>query len=282
MSFSNSNSNSPDSSSNSSILISPPPLPPSNSNSHFHSSFNLTDFLLQFDLLSFNILSYLTYFDLLSILYLNKTSTLLLKQKYLNYFLFISFFLKTLPSLTFSIPSYLSLSNYWYDYSLKLSYYYKKLNKMDSPGCEYQKYLRSFIRLKSSSNLVYNVIQGVAFLPENIQLCFNSLKNQHFTPELQGAWLIMNYSEFDNSYLQGLIQSNQVILLFNEAYIQRYFRLLSWIVSSQDHLRIIMAQYNQLAIRSFQSGNRHPRCVEALIDLIRMRNGEFEKVTLWA
>ena len=153
------------------------------------------------------------------------------------------------------------------------------LNKMESPGCEYQKYLRSFIGVKANSFEVYNVIKGVAFLPETFESCFYSLKKADFTPELEGAWYIMNYRKTNKYHFDQL---PPMIINYDMEYLERYMRLLSWVTKSQLHLRVIMAQYDQLAVRCFQSCRYHSRCMEALFELVQMRNGDVDNIRLWA
>jgi hypothetical protein len=179
-------------------------------------------------------------------------------------------------NISYPLTSYSSLENSlggWKQIFYVIDALERSLSLMKSPGCQFQKYLRSFVDLGANSPLVRNVIKGVSLLPETLEECFHSLTICDFTPELEGAWYVMNDWFHNKSNLS---------INYDDDFIPRYLRLFAWVVSDQNHLRVIMAQYNQLACRGFRSSRQHSRCVEALRDLLLMRNGRFEAVRLWA
>lgn len=274
------------------------------------------------ELISYHLLSYLTYSECCHVIFLNKTifsllhppppsssdpppcpsSSLRLSQlirssltSYSSSSPFISIPL-TPPSshyiwmvlvtkkldISYSLTSYSSLENSlggWKQIFYVIDELERRLSLMESPGCQIQKYLRSFHNLKANSPLVKNVIKGVSLLPETLEGCFYSLTICDFTPELEGAWFIMNSGGIDGDRIHN--RSN-ISIHYGDNFIPRYLRLFAWVVSHQDHLRVIMAQYNQLACRGFRSSRSHSRCVESLRDLLLMRNGQFDVVRLWA
>lgn len=185
--------------------------------------------------------------------------------------------------LSYPFSSYFSLHEriggwqqcFYHLYSLEIS-----LANMPSPGCEIQKYLRAYLKLPANSPIVKNVIMGVILLPQTIKDCVYSMRLCDFTPQMDCAWSIMDSTPIKNDNRER--NRTNIQCCFDMDVIPRYLRLFAWVVESQNHLRIMMAQYQQLACRGFRSLKPHPRCIDALIDLIHMRNGEFRAVRLWA
>jgi hypothetical protein len=255
----------------------------------------LDDYLRHNELISFQILSYLTFPECCKVLFLNKTissllstdthddqSTAVISPRLTHsssHYIWMILLTKRL-----SIPSDLQYFSFevggWKQTFLEISSYESQLKRMPSPGCEFQKYLRAFLDLEADSPCVHAVMSGVAHLPLLLEHCFFNLESCEFTSEMDIAWSIMS----SQSIVFHLTDSTSapIILNYDLDFIQRYVRLFGWVVKSQNHLRVIMAQFNQLLCRSFRSKKSHPRCIEALRDLIRMRNGEFDLIRLWA
>lgn len=150
------------------------------------------------------------------------------------------------------------------------------LSRMNSPGCQYQKYLRSYEGMRPDSLLVRDIMIGVSLLPPTIEACFqSSISTFIFTEELRRAWIAMNYSSWcchDKGYL----------VIDDLNFLRRYLLLLSWVISSQSHLRVLVAEYEQLNIRCFQSKDYHSRCLGSLQHLIYIGNADYKSVQLWA
>jgi hypothetical protein len=279
-------------------------------------------FLGQNDLVSFHIFSYLSYHECCNVIFLNKTFLSLLypQQDFLSFrssflhqlprsdllslisytssspfiplsisppsshYIWMVLVTKKL-NISYPLTSYSSLEHSlggWKQIFHVIDALEKNLNLMGSPGCQIQKYLRSFIGLKANSPLVKNVIKGVTLLPATLEACFHSMTICDFTSELEGAWYTMNTSQVDPRMSDRVHNMSNISVNYNDEFLPRYLRLFAWVVSDQAHLRVLMAQYEQLACRGFRSSREHSRCTEALRDLIRMRNGEFEAVRLWA
>lgn len=148
-----------------------------------------------------------------------------------------------------------------------------QLSRMDSPGCPYQKYLRSYEGMKPDSPIVRNILIGISLLPSTLEACFeSSIPLCIFTPELRRAWYAMNSSSYCSQYL----------VINDLEFLRRYLYLLSWVIKSQSHLRLIVAEFEQLNIRGFQSKRYHERCIEALSHLIMIGNGNYKSIRLWA
>jgi len=141
----------------------------------------------------------------------------------------------------------------------------ERLSQMKSPGCVQQKYLRSYDGIPPLSNCVLSVIKGIALLPEKLTSP---------PPEDLHTSLMVMY---------GLETGHQVSYVVDIDFVKRYQRLFLWVVEDDLHLRLIMAQCCQLEIRSCNGRHRmHNRCVEALKDLIDIRNGKTDCLTFWA
>jgi hypothetical protein len=251
------------------------------------------------ELVSFHILSYLTYSECSTVLLLNKTTLSILSADETvplptsasfipssSHYIWMILLNKKM-SIDCDLADFASLDDSlggWKQAFLRIYLLERELKTLPSPGCEIQKYLRTFIGLEADSPCVHAVMRGVALLPPNLESCFDSMEICDFTVGLEMAWSVMSSVPYPppRHDRPRFPPKPSVMVEYDREFIPRYVRLFSWIVSSEDHLRVMMAQYDQLNCRGFRSKDAHPRCVESLRDLIQMRNGEFDLVRLWA
>jgi hypothetical protein len=263
----------------------------------------MLDLLLRHnEIVSFQILGYLSYAECSTVLLLNKTTLSILSTENQpaeaemeiaetspsdaaatssSHYIWMILLTKKI-SIDCDLTDYASLDQSigrWKHAFLTICSLERELKALPSPGCEIQKYLRTFIGLEANSPCVGAVMRGIALLPPALTSCFSSMGTLEFTPALEMAWSVMCSVPYPEHHRLVI---PKVDVEYDREFIPRYIRLLSWAVRSEDHLRVMMAQYNQLLCRMFRTKEAHPRSVDALRDLIQMRNGEFDLVRLWA
>ena len=163
----------------------------------------------------------------------------------------------------------------------------RRLGTMESPGCSIQKYLSSFQGLAADSKQVQSVIKGVALLPESLALAVGE-RNAYrgFSDQLLSALKMMYTGDANTREVASAkpyLCRRPAKYEFDSKFITRYMTVLDWVTQHQDHLRLIMAQHEQLRCRSFgHFPSFNERCITSLIDLIYMGNNEVGNLEFWA
>jgi hypothetical protein len=100
--------------------------------------------------------------------------------------------------------------------------------------------------------------------------------------ELLCALRVM-YNWTDDSEIRFSLYRSPPPFVYTARFFARYQRLLQWVTSEERHLRLMMAQFQQLSCRFFGMGTHfNVRCSESLADLVRMGSGDVENLRYWA
>jgi hypothetical protein len=182
-----------------------------------------------------------------------------------------------------------AFTNGWIEYHTKCISYYNKLKSMPSPGCDIQKYLRSYRGIAAHSRRVLSVLQFVALLPHHISFAITTNVEDPMTDSLLYALCVPRKYIDEKLNWRKLYRQPTVCLtnVYNAEFFKRYLHLLAWITLSSsignEELRLVMAQYDQLSLRNFGASKRFlGRCVTSLECLIKIGNQEYDDLDFWA